>query len=133
MDDAPGSRTYRQTGAAVLLVPMLSAGSPGETSFTAFQPFLLPSGGRSQALRPPGELAGSEWGGSGLLEDKAGRPADCVSLCVCPSGEGGRTDGRMAAWGPVLNPFGFISLVLHSLDTRGQSSPELGRLQGPRG
>lgn len=39
----------------------------------------------------------------------------------------------MAPWGPVPNLFGIVSLVLHSLDTRGQSRPELGELQGPWG
>ena len=39
----------------------------------------------------------------------------------------------MAPWGPVLTLFWIVSLVVYSLDTRGQSSLELGKLQGPRG
>lgn len=69
--------------------------SPAKTPFRMFQPFLLPS--RRGIPGTQTDLQGKRWAVSGtggrLPEDKASRPPDCVSLCVCPLGEGGRTAG----------------------------------------
>lgn len=135
-EDASGHRIYRQKGAAPLPVPILSASLPWRNPLYNVQappPLLcLPEEdprhsdlqGKEQAVRG---MAGTP------LEDEAGRPPDHVSLYVSVSFRGRRQDSKMAPWGPVLNLFWIISLVLHSPDTRGQWSLELGGLQGPWG
>ena len=65
-------------------------------------------------------------GAEGVGGDRAAGPAEWDPLGGgCPWGEGGR--------GPVLAQLWMVSLVLHSVDTRGQPRLELGRQQGQWG